>query len=58
MVPVFNEEGSLRQLHEEIVESVKELNAGYDLVSGWKFRRKGPLLRRFLKFCLKAYVPE
>ena len=32
VVPVFNEEGSLRQLHKEIVESVKGLNAGCEFI--------------------------
>ena len=32
VVPAFSEEGSLRQLYEKIVESVKELNGDYEII--------------------------
>jgi glycosyltransferase involved in cell wall biosynthesis len=39
-------DADLQDLPEEIPTLIKKMDEGYDLVSGWKFKRKDPLLRR------------
>ena len=39
-------DADLQDLPEEIPALVEKVEAGYDLVSGWKFKRKDPLLRK------------
>jgi glycosyltransferase involved in cell wall biosynthesis len=39
-------DADLQDLPEEIPILIKKIEEGYDLVSGWKFKRKDPLVRR------------
>ena len=39
-------DADLQDLPEEIPSLVKRLEEGYDLVSGWKYKRKDPLVRK------------
>jgi len=39
-------DADLQDLPEEIPVLIKKIEEGYDLVSGWKFKRQDPLLRR------------
>ena len=39
-------DADLQDLPEEIPTLIKKMDEGYDLVSGWKVKRKDPLLRR------------
>ena len=39
-------DADLQDLPEEIPVLIKKIEEGYDLVSGWKFKRKDPLVRR------------
>lgn len=40
---IFTMDGDLQDDPKEIPKFIAKLNEGYDLVSGWKFRRKDPL---------------
>jgi glycosyltransferase involved in cell wall biosynthesis len=39
-------DADLQDLPEEIPALIKKMDEGYDLVSGWKFKRKDPLFRK------------
>ena len=39
-------DADLQDLPEEIPTLIKEMDEGYDLVSGWKFKRKDPFLKK------------
>ena len=39
-------DADLQDLPEEIPALIKKMDEGYDLVSGWKFKRKDPFLRK------------
>jgi len=39
-------DADLQDLPEEISTLIKKMDEGYDLVSGWKFKRKDPFLRK------------
>ena len=39
-------DADLQDLPEEIPALIKKMDEGYDLISGWKFKRKDPFLRR------------
>ncbi len=43
---VFTMDGDLQDDPDEFINFIKELDKGYDLVSGWKFHRKDPLGKR------------
>jgi len=40
-------DADLQDLPEEIPALIKKMDEGYDLVSGWKFKRKDPFLKKF-----------
>ena len=39
-------DADLQDLPEEIPALIQKIEAGYDLVSGWKFKRKDPIIRK------------
>ena len=45
-ITIITIDADLQDLPEEIPILIKKMDEGYDLVSGWKFKRKDPLLRR------------
>ncbi|MCK5255048.1 MAG: glycosyltransferase family 2 protein [Deltaproteobacteria bacterium] len=45
-ITIITIDADLQDLPEEIPTLIKKMDEGYDLVSGWKFKRKDPLLRR------------
>jgi len=45
-ITIITIDADLQDLPEEIPILIKKMDEGYDLISGWKFKRKDPLLRR------------
>jgi glycosyltransferase involved in cell wall biosynthesis len=45
-ITIITIDADLQDLPEEIPTLIKKMDEGYDLVSGWKVKRKDPLLRR------------
>jgi glycosyltransferase involved in cell wall biosynthesis len=45
-ITIITIDADLQDLPEEIPTLIKKMDEGYDLVSGWKFKRKDPLLRK------------